>query len=273
MGEAGKSAESGAGKNAAGQADEAKKALDQAAAELAQRRQEAEAELATEQVARIQDAVEALHQRQHGAIEEVRRLDGLRQAQPRLTDAQATSLGQTAREQRMLQQETSRLGEKLDAAAVFQLALSGAAAEMAQAAGWLDRQQTGEPTQQAQQAALARLAMLLEALKPEPPEPKARRRRGPAGGRQRGCSTSAGPGHPAGRATEAVEAHATGPHGPDRSLGETVRRDAPPDDAARRQYEQLAAEQGQLADLMLRLLQPQAAPPEEGLPQGPDEGE
>ena len=78
MGEAGKSAESGAGKNAAGQADEAKKALDQAAAELAQRRQEAEAELATEQVARIQDAVEALHQRQLRAIEEVRRLDGLR---------------------------------------------------------------------------------------------------------------------------------------------------------------------------------------------------
>ena len=175
----------------------------------------------------------------------------------------------------MLQQETSRLGDKLDAAAVFQLTLSGAAGEMAQAAGWLDRQQTGEPTQQAQQAGLARLTMLLEALKPEPPEPvkpKPDEGQDQQGGGKGGAPRPTGEGIPPVAQLKLL-----------RFMQQdlTVRTEAwekqhgaaPSDDAARRQYEQLAAEQGQLADLMLRLLQPQAAPPEEGLPEGPDEGE
>jgi hypothetical protein len=274
MGEAGKSGQQGEGKKAGQQAEEARKNLEQARRDVAQQRQEEEARLATEKLARIQEAIQSLHARQQKALEETRRLADLQRSGP-LTPGQEASLGQLAREERMLETETTNQGERLGEADVFKLALSAAAQEMGRSASLLDRGQTGEPTQRAEEAALARLALLLEALKPEPPEEKPEEKK-PAGGPQ-GKKGSKPPGNPGGipslaqvkllklmqvdvnRRTAALEASLSG--------GKITAADA------RREGQELSAEQTRLAQLLMSLIPPADDPQEpDGMPQEELEG-
>ena len=140
--------------------------LEQAQEQLAERRKEVEADLARAQLARLQDALKSLHEREQQVLAETGRLEGFRTENRELSRAQSTSVHSLAREQRALESETRAQAEKLAAAEVFRLALDSAARDMAHAVARLDTGDTGPAAQQAEQDALARLAALLEALKP-----------------------------------------------------------------------------------------------------------
>jgi hypothetical protein len=170
MDQAKKSSEKGEGKKAGDEAQAAKKNLEDAKQKLAQKRRQAEIDMAIEQLARLGDTITAIRERQQGALEETQRLEGLVQKQGQLSPAQKTSLADLARLQWSLEEETTGLAGRLIGAEVFVLALSGSAREMARSAGFLDRGRVDNATRAAQLEALAGLDRLLESLKPEPPE-------------------------------------------------------------------------------------------------------
>ena len=228
MGQAAQCCSSGQCGGACDQAQQAQKHLEESRNQLAQQKRQAESQLGTEQMARLEDSLKGLSRRQRAAMEETQRLDGLGKASSGRSKAQEASLTELAREQKLLRDETTALAEKMRGAPVFHLALSGVADPMSVAAGRLDRRETGEPTQNAQSLALAHLDLTLESLKPEaaPGKPGqgkpgeksdgAGRRGRTTAGRRRG---RAGPGR-----VETAEAHATGrtPANPD------ARRSRPP---------------------------------------------
>ena len=248
---AGECAAGGEGSGACRQAGEARKKLEEARRQLAQKRRQAELELAAEMLARIEDKLQGLRRRQQSAADETVRLEDLSATQGRLTDAQLASLGQLARGQRLLRDETAGLFDELVGAAVFRLALSDVGDQMGRAAALLDRRQTGPPTQTAQQVALARLDQLLEAVRPDEPEQKP----GESGAGQ-GGQPSASPG----KALQAVaelkllkllqeEVNLR-----TRKLATQFGKAENLPDQARREYAELSRQQGRLADLLLNLV-------------------
>ncbi len=174
MDQAGRGAGQGSAADAAQKAAEAQRSLADARRQLAEQLRKAAAELAQEQVARLEDNVKHLRRQQENALDESQRLRGLEDSQGQLTRSQSLSVHDLARLQRSLQTDAARLGQQLSAAAAFELALTGAADDMGQAAESLDQRQTGSTTQEPQRRAIRRLDLLVEALKPEPPaEPAA----------------------------------------------------------------------------------------------------
>ncbi|OHB70840.1 MAG: hypothetical protein A2V70_14195 [Planctomycetes bacterium RBG_13_63_9] len=254
MGRAAECAAGGAAEGACQGASEAGESLEEARRELAKRRREAQAELALEQLARLEDAVQHLRRRQEGVIAETERLDSLKRAGSELTRGQTAGLHDLAREQRFLQVETDRLAEKLIGAGAFHLVLSGAGRDMDRAAAMLQRNRTDGTTQQAENDALRRLDLVLEALKAEPPEVE------PDGGGEGGGGAGGGPGggvqmlaelkllklmqQEINLRTEGLQELA--------GAAETLTEEQ------RQQYALLSEEQGRVANLVLQLLQ--AAP-------------
>ncbi len=163
--------------------------LEQAQEQLAQKRKEVEADLARAQMARLQDALKSLHERQQQALTETSRLEALRGQDREFSRAQASSLHSLSREQQALEAETRAQAEKLAGAQVFHLALTGAARDMARALGHLDRGDTGDAAQQAQQDALTRLSALLEAMKPASPAGPPKKSGGEGGEGKQGAGT------------------------------------------------------------------------------------
>lgn len=166
---------------AAGRADDAATAAQQARAaensladarqKLADEIKQTEQDLLEEQMQRLEQTVAALVTRQQRIIEETQRLNELRTAQGQWQRAQLTSLRQLSLEQRTLAAETGVLAGRLTDAAAFQLALRSAIREMLRAASHLDRWESGPETQQAERAALTRLQQLLSALTPDKDQP------------------------------------------------------------------------------------------------------
>jgi hypothetical protein len=154
---------------AGGRAAEARQSLADARRQLDEAAARAAAELALEQLAQLEDSVKHLRRQQENALEEAKRLDRLEESQGQLNRAQASAVFDLARLQHSLQADAARLGGRLAGAGAFGLALSGAAADMGQAAESLDRRETGPPAQDAQRRAIRRLDLLAEALKPEQP--------------------------------------------------------------------------------------------------------
>ncbi len=169
MDQAGQCAAAGDRAGASGRAAEARQSLAEARRQLADRVRQAAAELAFEQMARLDDAIKHLRGQQQNALEEANRLWELERSQGNLSRAQAASVGDLARLQHALRGDTARLAKQLAGAGAFQLALGGAAGEMQDAAASLDRHQTGPPTQEPQLRALRQLDLVVEAIKPEPP--------------------------------------------------------------------------------------------------------
>ena len=192
MSRAGGAAESGDGQGAAGQGAQAELDLDDAMQQLAQRRRQAELDLAMEQLAKIEDSILSLRSRQQGVLDETVRLDKLRAERGRFTRAQAASLRALARGQEALENETRNVAEKIKAAKAFELALSGAADQMRSAHSMLAKRDTGDSTQLLEQTAEARLAMLLEALKPDRGKPGENQQGGSGGGGQGGAAPGGG---------------------------------------------------------------------------------
>ncbi len=246
MREAAQSATADSGSTACRQATEAGDELAEACRRLAQKRRGAEAELAIEQLAKLQDAVRTIQQQHRAAFEETRRLDRL--------PPQAAELRTLANRQRTIGTETASLGDKLVGGAAFALALSGAAGDMGLAAGLLDRGRTGGTTQQAQQRADRRLTILLESLLPE--EPGAQPDNATSGqGQGQG-------GKPGGGVRTLAELKLLALlqqeiNDRTRQLDQSVDRTKPLSDEVRRTYESLGSEQGSLAELLFELLQPE----------------
>ena len=75
-------------------------------------RRQAEADLAQEQLARMEDQLKAVVARQQGVIEETKRLEELRESQGRLTRGQKSSVTQLSGEQSAVQDETKQRKKK-----------------------------------------------------------------------------------------------------------------------------------------------------------------
>jgi hypothetical protein len=160
--EAGEGGESG---KAADLADEARENLDEAQRRLAERRRQAEQDLANEQLATVEHALAGLLVRQESALAETRQLQGLRDDEGGLRPEQASSIKDLARNQQQLKLEADAIAEKVTAAEVFQIGVRSAADQMQRAFELLAKDNTGDDTQRAEQQALLRLRQLLAALK------------------------------------------------------------------------------------------------------------
>ena len=262
MDQAKKSGEKGEGQKARDEAEAAKDDLQDAKRRLAQKLRRAEVDMATEQLARLGDTITALRKRQEGASDETQRLEGLIRKQGQLSPAQQVSLSDLARLQWSLEEETTGLAERLKGAEVFALALSGAAREMARAAGFLDRGQVGAETRAAQSEAAARLDQLLEALKPEPPEQEEDSQQEGGAGQGGGAKPPSSPG-------EALKALAQlkllklmqeDVNLRTRALEDAFGSLEELADEAVERYLELSEEQGRLAELILGLIAPQEDP-------------
>ena len=137
--------EKGDGDRAEQQARQADLDLEQAQEQLAQRRKEVEADLARAQMARLQDALKSLHERQQQVLAETGRLEDLRSAKGQRSRAETSSVRSLSREQKALETETRSQGEKLAAAQVFELALATAARDMARAGAELGAEKPAPP--------------------------------------------------------------------------------------------------------------------------------
>jgi hypothetical protein len=264
MGAAGRSASQGNCQGACQSAAAAQSALQQARRQLAARRLQAQAELAAEQLARLEDSLKHFRRRQEDILGETRRYAGL-QSQGELSRAQTAGLRDLGRQQGSLQAETAGLSDKLAGAGAFQLTLSRAGRSMGQAAALLSRLQTGTSTEEAEKDALASLDLLLEALKKEP---AAEAQSSGAGGGQAGQGGSGDAVQMLAELKllkllqEEVNRRTTG-------LQKVVQAAETLTDEQRSQYAALKEEQGRLADLTSQLLQVQQGAPEDdpaGLP-------
>jgi hypothetical protein len=255
MGQAGSAGESGNASDAEQQAAAAEKDLEEAQQQLAERRRQAEEDLAREQLARLEDALKSLHERQKKLTAETERLEKLRVSAGKLTRAQTSTVHDLASQQKALQIETSLLAEKLSLAEVIHLALDGASRQMARAGELLQRQRTGSQTQTAQEAARLRFAQLLEALSNKGRSTGGQQEGGAAGGASSG-------GRPDGNQVlaqlkllkilqEDLNSRYRGLSGEEN------------EPAAAQQLAEIAAEQGKLAELTLKLAEPPADNPED----------
>jgi len=259
-------AERGLGEEASPKpSEEAGRAVEQlrkAKQQLAEHRREIEAQLAREQLARLEDAVQRLRQRQEGLLAEARRLHDLKVAQGQWSRGETTSVNQAAGAQQALEEEAGELAEKLVGAEVFKLAIDAAKTSMARAAGRLKRHDASPATQSAQQGAIKRLDQIAKAF-------QARKDAAP----KENNSSSGGEGGASG--AEQQELHTLAELKLLKIMQEDLNQrfksqheanSGPSEDQA----SSLAKEQSQLADIALRLAQPPAEAPEDDPESLPD---
>jgi hypothetical protein len=247
------------------QAEQAEQALEQAQQRLQAQRQQVEKDLFQEMMARLEQQISALVRRQQGLLDTAIELEGLRGSpESPFTKAQMASLRDLALTQRTLSNETTRLAEQVVQSRVFEMGLRGAATEMDYAARALDRQQTGSTTERHQRNAMARLANLIEALKKDapsqdpPPDDESPPEQAGEDAIQRLAELKLL------RSMQIEVNRQTA------ELGEVLERTGPEAEAALRRLDELAVEQGRLADLMLELSQESAERPEDDPDQLPD---
>lgn len=265
MQQAGEAGQGGDAAAADGQAEQAEKDLEEAQQKLAERRRQAEADLAQEQMTRLEDSLKSLQERQKKLLQDTERLENLRASAGRFTRAQLSTVNDLARQQTSLEGETSLLAEKLALAEVINLALGGAAKQMTRAAELLTHRETGSATQTSQEAARLRLAQLLVAFQ-DKKQPKA------GGGDEGGGGSAGGKGARSDgnqvltqlKLLKLLQEDLNGRY-------KTVTA-AEGDPAAlpARELSEIAAEQGKLAELALKLAQPPKDNPEDDPEKLPD---
>jgi hypothetical protein len=170
LGGACRAQEGGSQKSALEQTQDAQKDLEEANQQLQQQMQQLEQDLLQEQFAKLEQQVEMLRDQQQAMLDETQRLRQLELAQERLTRGQAESVRDLAREQRALADEALAFAESFSEAPVFHAVLEGAADDMNRSAARLARRLLADTTQRIQQEAIERLNNLLEALKPDESE-------------------------------------------------------------------------------------------------------
>lgn len=162
---AGQGAEQGDAAQAEEQSASAERDLENAQRELEQERKKAEADLAQEVAAKMEDDVKASIARQQRIVEEVVRYEALRQSGG-LTRGAQIGLLDLAEEQDALEGDTRAAAERMRSAPAFKLGLESSAGEMARTAAMVRERRTDAATQRASQMAVRRLQQLLEAIKP-----------------------------------------------------------------------------------------------------------
>ncbi len=258
-GKAGSAAEAGEQGDAAGAAEQAEAAeqdLQDAQQQLAEQRKKAEADLAQEQLARMEDTLNGLRQQQEKLLTETKHYDQLARDTGGLRRAQLLSLRDVAQGQRSLSGDVEALAGKLSkAGGAFELALKAAARTMTQAAERLDDRDTGNITQSRQQQAIERLAQMLKAF--ERGNKKQKEQKQQAGGDQGGQGGEQGQNEPSAGVAELRLIKLL-----QESINDRVRqlfdgtkgRDLTP--AEQEEYADLSGQQADLADLLLELSKP-----------------
>ncbi len=254
--------QSGNAQGASQGAKQAEEALKDAAKNLRQKRFEAAAQLAMEQQARVQDAVQHLHRQEEEIAKETREFAGM-ERDGALGRAQIASLLELARQQELLGGEADRLAKSLDEGNVFRMALTAAVDAMGRAATHLQRRQTGRITQEAEQSAIDRLKLLLAAMEPEKPGQSS------GGSGQGNQGPKKNEGGPSGGVLPLAQLKLLKLLQEDLNLRTQQLHQAEaagkPAAELRDDYSRLSDEQNRLAESMFQLLHPQ---PENGDPEG-----
>ncbi|MGD9644993.1 MAG: hypothetical protein AB7U73_04720 [Pirellulales bacterium] len=255
LGQAGQQADQGQAGESADAADRAQRDLDDAQQQLAERRRQAEADLAAEQLAKLQSGLESLRDRQREVNSETVRYDELRRATGDWTRGQQVGVLELARTELGLADETAALAKKLSAAAAFALALEGAFDDMVAAVERIRELDTGPQTQDAERHALARLEQLLAALEPDKPEDQQGGQEGGGeGGQQSGGQQ--GESLPDMAQLKLLKLMQLDINERTRELAERLTDEEAAGDDVARALERLGVEQGKLADLVRNLSQP-----------------
>jgi hypothetical protein len=149
---------------------QAEKQLADAQQKLAEAKKQAQQDLVNEQMARLEQLVHGLIQRQKSVTAEIVRLAELLKTQAgKWTDAQRASVQTLATQQRDLAADTGQMATNMADAEVFAVALRGAVREMVRVAQRLETDDVGDETHTASLNAELRLEQLLTALKPDQP--------------------------------------------------------------------------------------------------------
>lgn len=268
LGQAGEQADAGQGGDAADNADQAQRDLDEAQQQLAQRRQQAEADLAAEQLARLKTGLENLRDRQRETNQETVRYEELRQPSGKWTRGQQVGVLELARAQLGLADETGAMSKKLAAAAAFALALDGAFDDMVAAVEKIRELDTGPAAQELQRHALARLEQLLAALEPEKSDDQqAQQNDGSGSGAQGGQQGESLPDTAQLKLLKLLQLDL---NERTRTLAERLQQGGAGRDEAARALVRVGDEQGKLADLVRNLSQPADEKPEDDPDSFPD---
>jgi len=267
--QAGEQADAGQGGDAAETADQAQRDLDEAQQQLAARRQQAEADLATEQLARLKTGLENLRDRQRETNQETVRYEELRQPAGNWTRGQQVGVLELARAQLGLADETGAMAKKLAAAAAFALALDGALDDMVAAVEKIRELDTGPAAQEPQRHALARLEQLLAALEPDKPDDQQPQQDdGSGSGAQSGGQQ--GEALPDTAQLKLLKSLQLDLNERTRNLADRLQQGGAARDEAARALVRVGEEQGKLADLVRNLSQPADEKPEDDPDSLPD---
>ena len=144
------------------QVQKAEQDLEQAARQLAGRRQEAEENLELEFVRRFQTDLGEMVKRQQQVIKKTGELDAGRKTAPTLSATQTKSVRDLAEQERKLADQAKEHSEFLAGLGAVRVSLEEAERRLAAAAKLLEEHQTGPPAQQAEQLALARLEGMMQ---------------------------------------------------------------------------------------------------------------
>jgi hypothetical protein len=257
MGAAGEAGDQGDAAAAAEQAEAAQQDLEDTQKQLAEQRKKAEADLAHEQVARLQDTVTALRQQQEKILFETKHYDELARDSGGLRRAQLLSLRDVAHQQRALGTDVGALAQKLSAGAgAFELALKAVERVMTQAAERLDDHDTSESTQGRQRLAIERLAQMLKAFERGKKKPQNQQAGGKQGG-QGGQQGQGGEGSASVAELRLIKLMQESINDRVREISEKHGgdgRNLTPDE--QQEYSDLSQQQADLADLLLELSKP-----------------
>ncbi len=261
MGQAGQQAQQGDAAAAGKQAEEAMKDLEEAAQQLAERRKQAEQDLANEQASQIQDLVKNIIGQQERLLTETKQYDDQQAANGRLTRAQSQSVQDLSRQQSGVSDETTGLAAKLTGEA-FKLAIDGAAREMTRAAERLGERDVSATTQRHQQLALSRARRLLAAFADDDDKNQEQKEnQGGAGGGD-GDEGQQGP-QVSLAELKLLKLLQEDLNERSRSLEEQAAKLKVASPDVQREYVELGQEQGRLADLLIKLTT-KAEPTEKG---------
>ena len=146
--------------------------LDQAQQDLQEDKQQTAKDLHQEQLVRLEQEMIGLARRQEAVGKQTGEMDALfQQQQQQWRRGQTATLDNLAAEQLELSEITSELAEKMASAPVFELGLRSAARSMSRSLKGLQRRKTDEDIRAAQKDALKRLQRMAEAIRHRPPPP------------------------------------------------------------------------------------------------------
>ncbi|HEY1600160.1 MAG TPA: hypothetical protein VGG64_11185 [Pirellulales bacterium] len=257
-----KSGDAGDNSTAAEQAAAAERDLEEAQQKLAARRQQAEVDLAQEQLARMEDAIASMHERQGSLVGETTHYQQRQVERGHLTRAESISVRELARGQEALRDESQELAKTLAGAEVFQFVLEQAGQEMDRAGARLDRRDVGDETLRAELAALAHIERLQAALSTDPQQPVAEE------SQDEGEDSSGGGKKPQPKVRSVAElkllkAVQEEINGRTRALDEGRHQSSSRSDEQQLEYAALSKEQGRLADLIANMIEETAERPED----------